>query len=295
MSAVRAGRYRALMFSPLAIGAMVCAGLSGAGEARAAEIKTAKVTAVYSINFNGMSVGQFSLTANLADHRYNLIGDAKISLLAGLIFEWNGKTSSTGRVINRGPLPSAYSFGYTTSDKGEQINVKFSDNVVREIAVNPPPRPSAARIPMTRQHMQNVVDPLSAVLILSNVGAERTGAEVCNRHLPIFDGKARYDLHLSYKRTKQVKTGDGYKGPAYVCKVKYIPIAGHRPGDEESGYAAKNEAIEVWMIPISQSGLFVPYYIYIPTPVGAASLTAVRFDVNVPGFGRRARVEAEVE
>jgi hypothetical protein len=296
MSAVCAGRRRALMFTSLAIGAMVFAGFACAVGAMAAPaVKAARVTAVYSIGFNGMGIGEFTLTARVADQRYHLNADARISVLAGLIFEWHGTTSSSGRVISRGPLPAAYSFGYRTSDKGEQINVKFSDNVVREIAVNPPQKPSAARIPVTRQHMHNVIDPLSAVLLLSNVGEAKSGTDVCNRRLPIFDGKARYDLQLSYKRTKRVKTADGYRGPAQVCKVKYIPIAGHKPGDDESGYAARNESIEVWMIPISHSGLYVPYYIYIPTPVGAATLTAARFDVNMPGTGRRARVEAEVE
>jgi hypothetical protein len=295
MSAGRTGRNRALMFSRLVFGTVLLAGLAGADKASAAETKNAKVTAVYSINFNGMGVGEFTMNASIAGERYTLNADARISVLAGLIYDWHGITSSNGRVINRGPLPATYSFGYETSDKGERINIKFSDNVVREVAINPPQRPSGARIPVTRQHLQNVVDPLTAVLILANAGGDKTGADVCDRRLPVFDGKSRYDIQLSYKRTKQVKSGEGYKGPAYVCKVKYFPIAGHKANDDENGYAAKNDSIEVWMIPISQSGLYVPYYIYIPTPVGVATLSSTRFDVTTPGGSKRARVEAEVE
>ncbi len=277
---------------------MIFAVLLGTGEAAAASpAKASRVRAVYSIGFNGMGIGEFTLDARLANHRYALHADARISVLAGLIFEWHGRTSSSGRVIGSSPLPAAYSFGYTTSNKGEQIRVKFAGKSVREIAVNPPPRRSSSRIPVTRQHMYDVIDPLSAVLLLSNVGVDKTGHDVCNRRLPIFDGKARYDIQLSYKRTKRVKTTDGYRGPAQICKVKYVPIAGHKRADDESAYAARNESIEVWMVPISKSGLYVPYYIYIPTPVGAATLTAVNFDVRMPGVHRRARarVKAEVE
>ncbi len=295
MSAVSAGRRRALTFVFLAFGAMSLTGLLGSGEAGAASrVNSARVRAVYSIGFNGMGIGEFVLNADVTNHRYSLDADARISVLAGLLFEWHGRTSSKGRVIGSGPLPAAYSFGYQTSNKGEQIRVKFSGNTVREIAVNPPQKRSLRRIPVTRQHMHDVLDPLSAVLLLSNVGADKSGAGVCDRHLPIFDGKARYDIQLSHKKTRRVKIA-GYRGPAQICRVKYIPIAGHKPGDDESNFAARNESIEVWMIPISKSRLYVPYYIYIPTPVGAATLTAVSFDVNTPGGGRRARVEAEIE
>ncbi len=298
MSAARAGRRLAFVFSPLAFGAMIFAVLLGSGEAAAASpVKASRVRAVYSIGFNGMGIGEFILDARLANHRYTLSADARISVLAGLIFEWHGRTSSRGRVVGSSPLPAAYSFGYTTSNKAEQIRVKFAGKSVREIAVNPPQKRSSRRIPVTRQHMYGVLDPLSAVLLLSNVGVDRTGPGVCDRRLPIFDGKARYDIQLSYKRSKRVKTADGYRGPARICKVKYVPIAGHKRGDDESAFAARNESIEVWMIPISKSGLYVPYYIYIPTPVGAATLTAVDFDVRMPGVRRRARarVKAEVE
>lgn len=266
--------------------------LAGAPAHAQSESKPIKVKADYAINFNGINIGDFKLTALMSSNEYSVNANAEISLLAGMLFEWHGTTSSSGRVIRRGPLPYNYSFGYKTSDKSEKIDVKFSNNVVSEIAVNPPSRPSPARIPVTRKHMQNVVDPMSAVVMLTNTGgAGKSGVEVCTRRLPIFDGKARYDLQLSYKGVKNITAANGYKGPAYICKVKFFPIAGHRPGDDDSNFAAKSEAIEVWMMPISQAGMYVPYYIYVPTPVGNATLTSSGFDVDVPGDTRRALIQ----
>jgi hypothetical protein len=72
--------------------------------------------------------------------------------------------------------------------------------------------------------------------------------------------------------------------------VKFLPIAGHRPGDDESDFAAKTESMEVWMIPLAKAELYVPYYIYLPTPVGNATLTSSGFKVE-NGQARRALVQ----
>jgi hypothetical protein len=131
--------------------------------------------------------------------------------------------------------------------------------------------------------MRNVVDPMSAIVMLTNVSSSKGGTEVCTRRLPIFDGKARYDLQFTYKKTKPVTTAHGYNGPAYICKVKFRPIAGHRRGDEEANFAANNEGIEVWMIPLAAADIYVPYYVNIPTAVGTATLTSSTFRVDSPG------------
>jgi hypothetical protein len=288
MNAPRSNLRRCLSFFCAAGLAM----LAGAPLNAEPEGKPIKVKASYGINFNGINIGDFKLTALMSSSEYSVNANAEISLLAGMLFDWQGTTSSSGRVIRRGPLPYNYSFGYKTSDKSERIDVKFSNNVVSEIAVNPPQRPSSSRVPITRKHMQNVVDPMSAVVLLTNTGgAGKSGVEVCTRRLPIFDGKARYDLQLSYKGVKTISAANGYKGPAYICKVKFYPIAGHKPGDDDSDFAAKSDGIEVWMMPVSQAGIYVPYYIYVPTPAGSATLTSSGFDVDVSGDTRRALIQ----
>jgi hypothetical protein len=290
MSAARAILRRSV-FSVLALGAVMVAAVPAGSEPDEVMAKAAKIVTKYGINFNGINIGDFKLNAVMANGEYNVTAQANVSLLAGILFDWTGNTASTGRMMRRGPLPYTYSFGYKTSEKSEKIDVKFSNNVVREIAVNPPQRPSSQRVPITRKHMQNVLDPLSAVVLLTNVGANKSGPDVCGKRLPIFDGKARYDLQLSYKASKNITAANGYKGPAYICKVKFIPIAGHKANDEESVYASKNEGIEVWMMPVQQAALYVPYYIYIPTPVGTATLTSSGFDVDVATDMRRALIQ----
>nr|MBX2804833.1 DUF3108 domain-containing protein [Hyphomicrobiales bacterium] len=176
--------------------------------------------------------------------------------------------------------PDSYSFDYSTNEKRGNIDVAFNGNAVTQLDVTPPMRKSSRHVPITRTHMKGVVDPLSALVMLSKSGLDLSSRQVCSGRLPIFDGNARYDLRLSYKHSKPVVSGYGYRGKAYVCKVKFVPISGHKQGDEESEFAAKTNGIEVWMVPLKKAGIHVPHHIKIPTLAGTAYMTALEFGVK---------------
>lgn len=246
-----------------------------------------KVVASYNIRFNGIGIGDFKFWSNLTTKQYTLSAKASVSLLLGMAFDWKGSTSSSGTVTAKGPLPVNYNFNYETSDKREQIELRFTNNTVSEVLLNPPKFPKPGRVPITEEHLRDVVDPLSAVILLSRMpGVKKSGAEACERKLPIFDGKMRYDLILSYKGTRQLDSDGGYKGPAYVCKVKFVAIAGHKPGRKED-VISNSENMEVWLVPVPEAHILVPYHISIPTPAGAASMTSERFEIVTPARGRR--------
>jgi hypothetical protein len=250
---------------------------------------TVRVNATYDISFDGMSIGEFTLASSMTAREYQMNANANISLLAGILFNWKGKTSSSGLVTAGGPRPSQYSFAYQTSDKREQINLAFTDNSVTKVAFNPPYFASTKRVPITVDHLHNVVDPLSAVVLLSYARTQKQKQEACSKTLPIFDGKMRYDLIFSYKGTRRVE--DGYKGPVYVCRVKYVQIAGHKPGKKDNDLDAAAENTEVWMVPVADSNLVVPYYISVPTTMGRASMKSTKFEVTLPSKGRRSLID----
>jgi hypothetical protein len=133
--------------------------------------------------------------------------------------------------------------------------------------------------------MRGVIDPLSAVIGLSQFRRPNRGAQSCNEKLQIFDGKMRYDITLRYKYTRRV-TSAGYNGPAYVCSAKFRAIAGHKPNKEETGFLERTNDIEVWLIPARKAQLYVPYYIYLPLPIGSASMTTEEFRVESAREGK---------
>jgi hypothetical protein len=157
----------------------------------------------------------------------------------------------------------------------------FADGSVASVRHAPPAPPKPDIVPVRAQHLRGVLDPLSAIMVVARNSAI---ADPCNRRLPIFDGKERFDLVLSYKG--QVKVSEqqpsGQPGMAHVCKVKYQPIAGHKL-DAEHSHLATTDGIEVSLRPIPSANVLVPYQITIPTMLGYATINSRRIEIEAPG------------
>jgi len=262
------------------IAATASLALTGAAPASAGD---SKVFARYDIAFNGLSIGTFRFQSNWSSRGYHMRAGARISLLNGILFDWNARTESTGTLTADGPRPNHYSFGYEAGDKSGSVQLRFNGAAVSHVNVDPPP--GSNRVPLRRDHMHGVLDPLSAVIGLSQLRRPNRGRQSCNDELRIFDGKMRYDLRLRYKTTRQVSSS-GYSGPAYVCRVKFQPIAGHKASKDEMRFLKDSDEIEVWLIPVRKANLFVPYYIYLPLPVGSASMTSEEFRLESAREGK---------
>lgn len=255
--------------------------LLGCGPAVAAEAAfPAKVRAIYAITWNGLEFGKFSFTSDFKDGQYTLNGDAKLEALFGA-FSWRGITRSLGSLSGGSPHPVSYAFKFDGNDKSGRVDMKFSRDAVTKVSSIPPVKPNPGRVPVTQKHLIKVLDPLSAIIAISGAGGKTAGKNPCARRVSIFDGKQRFDLVLSFVRNESIE--GGHKG--YVCRVKYVPIAGHKMNDETK-YMAATEGIEVWLVPLEQANLFVPYHIVLPTWAGSAALTSTNVQIDVPGRGR---------
>ena len=251
-------------------------------------VRASTVDAVYQISWLGTHVGDFRIKSAITTRQYSLQASAELSVFFGT-FSWQGATTSSGLMTANGPVPQNYTFKYATNDKRESVELKFQKRMVQDILINPPQFPGARHVPITAAHLQNVVDPLSSIVLLSQ--ARLSHGEACNKRLPIFDGKIRYDLVLSPKGTRAIGTSGKLHGTAYVCSVHFVPIAGHKMGKPgEAEVASGNTGIEVWLVPVPEAGLIVPYYVHVPTPAGTASIVTAKFDVQTPA-GRHALAE----
>jgi hypothetical protein len=251
-------------------------------------VRASTVNAVYHINFLGAYIGDFTIRSSITNRQYSLQAKADVSVFFGAV-SWQGITNSQGLMTANGPVPQSYNFRYSTNDRREAIELRFQQRMVQDIIISPPQRPGPRNVPITAAHLQNVIDPLSAVVLLAQ--ARLSKGEACNKRLPIFDGKMRYDLVLAPKGTRPISASGRLHGVAHVCSVRYIPIAGHKPGRQgENDYATGNTGIEVWLVPLPEAGLLVPYYGHVPTPAGTASIVTSKFDIETPG-GRHALAE----
>lgn len=256
----------------------------------AAPLNTAaRFQAVYNVSLGRFNLGNFSISGAVQNGQYNLRGNGKFSVLKGWVFHWQGNIRGSGRATTEGPVPKAYDFSQTDGKYKDRVKINFGDGYVQSVTIWPKPRPYPGEIPVTKEQVQAVVDPLSALFLSARSNDPRGDLSVCNQTLPVFDGRSRYDLVLTPKRRVMVQNrgNANYSGPAAVCKVKFVPISGYPHGDSGMEQLRRANNIEAWLVPIRGTGMYVPYRIVMPTAAG----DGVAVLVSLRG-GRTGRAQA---
>lgn len=274
---------RQLAGATLALALSVSLGSPPASAVDTPTVPPARVHGYYHITWNGLDLGEFVWDSTISGGQYKVSTNANISALLGA-YTWQGVTRANGTYAPGSPHPASYRFRFDATDKAGRIDMTFANDSVTQVSENPPDRGTSGRVPLRPAHLQNVLDPLSAIMALSAPeGGSVDNSNPCQRRLPVFDGKIRFDLVLSFKRKTQLE-GSGARF-AYVCRVQFVPIAGHKMNNETK-YMAQNDGIELWMAPVAFANVFVPYNVVIPTWAGSAQITSSRVQIDMPGRGR---------
>jgi hypothetical protein len=232
----------------------------------------------YAVSVLGLPVGRAQLRAEFGDGRYSIRFSGKVKGLARLFSDAEASARASGTESPARLQPSSYTHSVTEDDKTETVRLSFSGSDVSAVSAEPPRRHPERYVPVTTADKANVIDPVTALVWPVT---EPAAAQLCDRTLPLFDGRQRFDLVLSYSRTEVVEGGDdGYSGPAAVCAIRYRPISGHRPGKESVEFMAANKDLEVWMAPVGDLGVAAPVKIRIRTSFGPLVLEAMRFEAD---------------
>jgi hypothetical protein len=252
-----------------ALGIAAAVSAVAAPQARATEPWPAEVQAVYKIHFNGLEVGQFAFNSSVHNRTYAVTGNADISALLGVV-RWSGVTRVSGALAGNAPRPSGFAFDFKGSSKAGSIRMGFGNGAVKSLEHAPALVEPPGTVPLQPVHLRGVLDPLSAVLAMSR---PRDG-NPCHQQVPIFDGKARFDLTLSFKEETPMAGAQAGASPEMlrVCRVRILPIAGHR--EEDATQVRRMTGIEIAFRAIPSADLFVPYRITVPTFAGSIVLSA---------------------
>jgi hypothetical protein len=250
-----------------------------------------RITAVYRVDLGSFNLGNFKLTTTFRGEDYQMRGEGRFTVLQGLIYEWRGVMAGSGRVTSTGPEPAMYAFNYSDSAKMfERLRMTFEGRSVSTVSIVPRRRPSPRTVPVTKEQLEGVVDPMSGAFLTAKSDNPNGDLNACNHTLAVFDGWQRFDLVVTPKRATYVRrtTPGGYGGPAVICGVKFIPIAGHQPDNPGIRLMSQSDEIEVWLIPVRGTNMYVPYRIVLPTPVGYGSALVTSIHASGP---RRASAE----
>jgi hypothetical protein len=259
--------------------------MTGGALAQDADRAPTHITANYGVYWVGLHFGDVRLRITLRNAAYEVEGDGHFSVLGGLLYAWSGDTASAGKLGKSGPRPSLYTLSYQGGDKHGDVRIDFANGAVSDVSISPKKRPNPKNIPVTREQLRGVLDPMTGAFLRLRPGLPHAALKVCDETIPVFDGKLRFDIVLEPKQQAQVKgdAHDNYSGPAAVCGVKFVPISGFRPGDRAVNYMSEHsDAIEVWLVPLPGTALYLPYRISVPTAFGAGSAEMLSFRVNDP-------------
>ncbi|MEM7213964.1 MAG: DUF3108 domain-containing protein [Pseudomonadota bacterium] len=226
----------------------------------------------FTVKFAGLEIGKATFNIEFDDTSYSLKGSGKTSGLVEWISPSTGEVSSAGALIENQLKPEKHSVSVIENKKKpESIELAFAEEKVVDIDIQSNKKPKVRKapkyVPVEAQHLAAVLDPASTLLVpMSGVDA-RDGNKVCNQRFPVFDGETRYDIRLRYKATKPIDT-KGYKGHAYVCQLRYIPVAGHKKNHRNVKEMAENKNMEIWLAPMQGVSVFTPIRILIGTKYG---------------------------
>jgi hypothetical protein len=248
-----------------------------------AAAQTTRLDAAYAIYLTGIPVARAEVTVELTEAGFTASGSGKTSGLIRLISRGAGSMSVRGTFKDNRVTASVFSGRLTTSRRSQTIELNIVNGFAKEYSIDPPQRdPEKKRVPITNQTRTNVVDPMSAMLALVSKG-DMFSPKSCNRTVPIFDGRYRFNLVLTYLRTDQAATrAEGYQGPTLVCQVRYVPVAGHHEDGAAVMQMAENRNMFVWLAPLAGTRALAPIKASVSTAIGTFTLEATRFRTGTP-------------
>ena len=228
----------------------------------------------YTLSMAGIPVGKINWKAEINAASYAAAAAGRATGILSVLISGEGNVSVKGAFKDGRLQPAHYISAVTRENERTAVSMSLDDGKVRELNVEEPP-PESDRIPLTDAHRQNIVDPLSAFLIPGDT--DPMTAATCHRALPILDGRRRYDLVLSFRRIDKVKADQGYAGPALVCAMRFIAIAGHRASSPLVKYLSEGRDIEVWFVPIAGTRLLAPFRLSVASLLDNMVLQADQF------------------
>ena len=268
------------------LGAAACAAAFALTPLPAAQAaKDGYFAVTYTVALGGLPLGKGNFSGRVGGGAYRLKGDAMLTGIAGWLFDYKAYGEVDGRLGGNNHSPRKFGSSASDDRSTQIVAMRFAGGSVKHLDINPPVVADQHHVTVKSSHMRGVVDPMTAMIITSTAKNGALKPSDCNRKIPVFNGRERFDLVLRFKGTAQV-TGNRrntYNGPVIVCQALYRPIAGHRKGREEVDYYVNQKDLEVWLAPAGNTGLLIPVRMVVPTPIGTGVITATGFAASYDG------------
>jgi hypothetical protein len=213
--------------------------------------------AAYDLIFAGVTIAKADVRVAIGETAYTVHVTYRTTGAGRLMGRAQGEALSTGALQKGRLLPIRFNLAHQGSQRTQKVDLAMAEGSVRTMTIDPPVQTGAQQgTPITREHLKNVTDPLSALFL------PVAGAEVpCDRTLPVFDGIRRVDVALKMKETRTARQGP-YVGSLAACDIQLTHIAG------QSRDASRTRDRPLTGIEVSFGVLDAPK-IYVPVSLSA--------------------------
>ena len=280
MRAVR--QYLSLALTILCFGVIYAAWFE-AGFAEDSTSSSSRIIASYRVDFGGLDGQKIRLTTVLRGSEYKMRGEGQFSVMGGLLYAWRGSTSSKGRVTDDGPAPATYAFGYDGGGGNQRLHVTFDKGAVTQVSTQPSNQPSLPRCSSNQKSSFKAysIPPVTAMFLYARSENPDGDLKVCDHTVPVFDGVQRYDLVLDTKAHSEAPKKCLHRVLRLCRCVQSSNSIRFRVIERmilTSGFISQSNEIEVWLVSLPKTGMYVPYGIVLPTSGGYASATSSFFE-----------------
>ena len=238
-----------------------------------------RLDAHYSITVTGLPVGESAWSVEIAKDHYTATARSRMRGVARWLVRGEAAATAQGVIRDGRLMTTEFKSKADTEDEKSETRMTVEAGQAKDIS-DTSSETARDRVPVPEEHRRDIIDPISAMIIAAPPEGDALPRSACERTLPVFDGRRRYDLKLAFKRMDKVKAAEGYAGPAVVCSMKMLPLSGHRAGGLLVAYLTEGRDMELWLAPITGTRLLAPFRVSVGGMVTPINMQATRFEAT---------------
>ena len=236
-------------------------------------IAPTQVAANFTIYVGGLLFVEGKFDARIQRDDYRLSTQMKTAGLAASFYPADYTLTSEGLFTAEHVEPRRFFSDTRTKDDARILTMTYAKNRVPHLSATPPYDPNDLKDVKPALQL-NTQDPVSAFLVpVSGTTSP------CERTIPVFDGRRRFNLKLAYLDTKKMSVPDAARPEgsatvveAVVCSVRYEAIAPIEKKRRFTKMLRQNNDMKVWLAPFDEGRVYIPVRFELGTPLGSAVL-----------------------
>jgi hypothetical protein len=191
----------------------------------------------YRIFVGGLETGEVKMQIDHSEDTYHVKSEIRSLGLVDALIKFRSNSFSKGNIINNIVSPLRHEAHNMWRGDPRSVVMSYNDSGPDMVEVAPLPEDDD-RLPVKEEMKLATVDALSAALVTSLSALSEENR--CDKSVPIFDGRRRYNIHIKGE-VEQAVEGPVFSGDAYRCELRIERIAGHSSSpwmpqrDDESG------------------------------------------------------------